>query len=174
MLAEGLALLHLVVLFRCNPMKSLTHLIYSSAATSGFEEHQIPRLLEHAQAANAALDVTGMLLYIDGSFFQVLEGDPHVVDEIYLKIKGDPRHARVTLIIQEPIFERSFGEWTMGFAAIGRKEAGKLIGENDFFASASCVADLTSGRAIKLLSAFRTGRWRTEHTGVHRTHGRVA
>ncbi|MEP6547482.1 MAG: BLUF domain-containing protein [Gammaproteobacteria bacterium] len=155
-------------------MNSLIQCIYSSVATPGFEEHQIPGLLERARAANAALDVTGMLLYIEGSFFQILEGDPDVVDAVFLKIKADPRHSRVTTIVREPIFERSFGEWTMGFAVVGRKEACELIGENDFFASASCVAEMTAGRAKKLLSAFRMGRWRTEYTGRHPIRGRVA
>jgi Sensors of blue-light using FAD len=153
-------------------MSSLIHSIYSSTATGTFKEHGIPGLLEQIRKANESIDVTGMLLYIEGSFFQVLEGEPTVIDALIRKIQNDARHERFTLIIREPILERNFGGWTMGFEAIGLSEAGELLGENDFFVSASCVARLNPGRAKKLLSAFRDGRWRTERTGAHRAIGR--
>ena len=152
-------------------MNSLIHCVYSSAAHPIFKEHEIPAFLDKIRTANASQNITGMLLYIEGGFFQVLEGEPVAVDAVYRKIKADPRHERLTLIIREPILERSFGEWTMGFEALGLKEAGALIGENDFFTAASCVAKLTPGRAKKLLAAFRTGRWRAERTGRHRALG---
>jgi hypothetical protein len=155
-------------------MPPLIHCIYSSAAGPSFKEHEIPVLLEGIRHANAARDVTGMLLYVDGSFFQVLEGEAAVVEPLYEKIKRDPRHAGVTLIIKEPILERSFGEWTMGFATLDTQEAADLAGANDFFDGASCLAKMTSGRAKKLLSAFRDGRWRSDRTGMHRAHGRMA
>jgi hypothetical protein len=155
-------------------MKPLIHSIYSSAATGTFQEHEIPGLLEQIRKANEAIDVTGMLLYIEGSFFQVLEGEPAIIDALIRRIQSDTRHKQFTLVIREPIPVRNFGEWTMGFETIGLAEAGELLGENDFFKSASCVARLNAGRAKKLLSAFRGGRWRTELTGAHRVIGRRA
>jgi FAD-dependent sensor of blue light len=149
----------------------LIHCIYASTAESIFQESDIPALLEHARSANAAGALTGMLLYIEGGFFQVLEGDGAVVDEVYGRIKRDPRHSKVTLIIREPIAVRDFSEWTMGFCTVDPLQAGQLIGENDFFKSASCVTQLDSGRAKKLLAAFRTGRWRHQRTGTHRAFG---
>jgi len=115
-----------------------------------------------------------MLLYIEGSFFQVLEGEPSVIDRLLLKIQSDIRHTRITVIIREPMPERDFGGWSMGFEALGLSEAGELLGENDFFESASCVERLTAGRAKKLLSAFRSGRWRAAPTGVPAALGRRA
>jgi hypothetical protein len=152
-------------------MNPLIHSIYSSAAAGTFQEHEIPGLLERIRKANEAIDVTGMLLYIEGSFFQLLEGEPAIIDALIRKIQSDTRHKQFTLIIREPIPARNFGEWTMGFETIGLAEAGELLGENDFFKSASCVARLSAGRAKKLLSAFRGGRWRTESTAAHRVIG---
>src|ERR1700689_3862264 len=114
-------------------MSSLSHLIYCSSASADFEEAQIPSILERARA------VPGMLIYVQKSFFQVLEGEATVFDAVFDRIRLDPRHRRITRIITEPIVKRSFGEWSMGFSAPGIPEAGKLLGENDFFASASCV-----------------------------------
>jgi hypothetical protein len=149
-------------------MNRLIHCIYSSAATGDFAEHDIPQLLEKTRAANASRGITGMLLYVEGSFFQVLEGDGEPVDALFQKISADSRHKHVTLIIREPIPERSFGEWSMGFATLGRSEAGELVGQNDFFTQASCFESLNPGRAKKLLAAFRRGRWHAEHTGNYR------
>jgi hypothetical protein len=153
---------------------SLIHCIYASCAAADFREQDIPALLDNARANNLRRDITGMLLYIDGSFFQILEGEEPVVGRAFEIIRCDPRHKRVTQIILEPIAERDFAQWTMGFAAVGPQEAGELIGENDFFADASCIARLDRGRAKKLLTAFRSGSWRMDETGVFRSSGRVA
>lgn len=151
----------------------LIHCIYASSATRSFQEPEILALLERARTKNAALGITGMLLFIEGSFFQVLEGAASAVDGLYATIGRDPRHDRVTQIIREPIAQRSFQEWSMGFASVGREEAARLVGANDFFATASCLERINAGRAKKLLIAFGAGRWRTEQTGVHRAHVRV-
>jgi hypothetical protein len=146
-------------------MNGLIHCIYASAATVEFAEHQIPLLLEQSRAANASRGITGMLLYMEGSFFQVLEGHCEAVDDVYKMISADSRHKNVSLIIREPIVGRRFGEWTMGFATVGRLEAGEIVGQNDFFTQASCFEGLGAGRAKKLLAAFRRGRWHAETTG---------
>jgi hypothetical protein len=153
---------------------SLIHCIYASRASAGFRATDIPALLEKACANNARLGITGMLLYIEGSFFQILEGEEPVVSRTFETIQLDPRHKRVTQIIREPIAERDFAQWTMGFSAFGLQEAGELTGENDFFADAACISSLDRGRAKKLLSAVRNGSWRMDQTGVFRAPGPVA
>jgi len=146
----------------------LVHRIYASTAASTFKESEIPGLLEQARTANADRALTGMLLYIEGGFFQVLEGHGAVVDDVYARIERDPRHCKITSIIREPIAARAFAEWTMGFCTVDRPAAGQLIGENDFFDSASYLTRLNSGRAKKLLEAFGKGRWRHQRTGTYR------
>jgi hypothetical protein len=153
-------------------MTQLIHCIYASTAESGFNESDIPALLTNARMANEAKGITGMLLYIEGSFFQVLEGDASNVDEVFHRISRDPRHSRLILIIREPISNRSFGDWTMGCSNISALEAGELIGENDFFRSSECVAQIGSGRAKKLLAAFRGGSWQQQRTDTYRALGR--
>lgn len=153
-------------------MASLIHVVYISSAAPGFQEREIPELLKHARSANAQRGLTGMLLYIGGSFFQVLEGEAESVDAVYAAIGRDKRHRRVTLIIREPIVEREFTEWTMGFSAVDPQEAGKLLGENDFFNEATCVKRLDSGRAKTLLTALGKRRWQLERSGMYRALGR--
>jgi len=138
----------------------LIHCIYCSAGTVRFGETEMLSLLEKAREANAALGVTGMLLYEQGSFFQVLEGPAESVDALYEKIFRDKRHRRITKIIREPIEARDFSEWTMGYAGISRRDLREIEGLNDFFLTRQCFTELDPGRAKKLLEAFKDGNWR--------------
>jgi len=152
---------------------NLLHCIYASRAKVTTREAEIQALLERARHNNLAHGITGMLLFVEGSFFQVLEGDAASVEKTYEIILRDIRHDRVTQIIREPIAQRSFGEWSMGFEAVARADVQRLVGANDFFGSAGCLERINPGRARKLLMAFGAGRWRTENTGKHRAHARV-
>lgn len=142
-------------------MSSLIHLIYSSAATRPFPDDELVELLAQSRAKNAQLGITGMLLYDSGSFFQVLEGPSEAVDQLYKTIAQDERHSKAVVIIREPISKRSFGEWTMGYSTISASELDEIVGLNDFFAENSSLTQVNSGRAKKLLAAFREGRWRS-------------
>jgi hypothetical protein len=152
---------------------NLFHCIYASRAAANLSGVDIQRLLERSRHNNGQRGITGMLLFIEGSFFQVLEGDAPIVDQTYEIIARDARHDRVTQIIREPIAKRSFGEWSMGFTTVERADAQQAVSENDFFGSAECLEHINAGRAKKLLVAFGAGRWRTEKTGIHRAHARV-
>ncbi len=147
-------------------MTDLNHLIYTSTATRVFDDQDLIELLLKARENNQRLGLTGMLLYTQGSFFQVLEGKPAALEELFQSISRDERHTSVTTIIREPIPKRSFGDWTMGYATISPEEVIDLVGLNDFFGSASCFSQLNSGRAKKLLFAFKEGRWRSKLIGA--------
>ena len=71
--------------------QSLEHIIYASAAAQDFSASQLAELLEKARVANEREGLTGMLLHTDsdGSFFQVLEGDPESIDRLLQKLKLD-------------------------------------------------------------------------------------
>ena len=141
-------------------MDTLTHLIYASTSPHELDKQELLILLKKARAANAQLGITGMLLCETHNFFQVLEGPESVVVPLFNKISTDKRHQGIVRIIQEPIAERSFGDWTMSFSNITREELGTIDGLNDFFEENSVFSQLDSGRAKKLLAAFQGGRWR--------------
>ena len=152
-------------------MKSLVSLIYASRSTEHFHEHEIPDLLQQVRLANAKQEFTGMLLYIRGSFLQVLEGQPEMVDAVFSRILGDKRHTQVLLIARESIPERAFEVWTMMHKTLDPVEAGELIGEINYLTLPTWHAQLDVNRAKKLLSAASL-RWQMEHrTGKYRTLG---
>lgn len=140
---------------------TLAHLVYASAETTTLVREELVGILEHSRVANRARDITGILLYAEGSFFQVLEGDADAVDETFARIAHDPRHADIVIIVREPIHHRSFPDWSMGFASLTAEEVTEIVGASDAVRRATTFADVTPGRARKLIEAFARGRWRT-------------
>lgn len=94
---------------------SLHCLIYTSVATRKMTDDDLMAILRKARPHNFALKITGMLLYLDPYFAEVLEGEEDLVDKEYRRIATDPRHHRISLIYKQPIRERSFSNFTMGF-----------------------------------------------------------
>ena len=90
-------------------------IIYASSAVKLFTNEEIIELLQKSQENNEKIGITGMLLYNDGNFIQVIEGPDDAVRALYNKIKQDSRHDNVVLLGQDPIHERQFPQWTMGF-----------------------------------------------------------
>jgi hypothetical protein len=146
-------------------MKPIIHLIYASVATHDFNTAKLRDLLQQAREANELVGLTGILLHSEGSFFQVLEGEPAVIDQLFEKLIRDKRHTQLTVIIREPIAKRSFENWSMGFSNILTEDLATIAGLNDFFHKGSCLHDLDAGRAKKLLAAFAEGRWRMQLAG---------
>lgn len=138
---------------------ALVHTIYVSRLSQPLSPDEIEQLLQKTRKANKRINVTGMLLLTDNTFFQVLEGEASVLDELYAKIIKDSRHNQITKIITEPIEVRAFSDWTMGYVAASEKQLREIRGMNDFFKSGTCLLDIDRGRAKKLLRAFSRGRW---------------
>ncbi len=139
-------------------------LAYCSAAIRFFEPKDLVDLLTLSRKNNETNGITGMLLYIDESFFQVLEGDEGILHALYEKIQRDKRHSKVIKLIEEPIAKRTFSNWSMGYAKATRAELSTIPGLNDFFALGSSFSELEPGRAEVLLEAFREGKWRRRLT----------
>ena len=93
----------------------MNQLIYASRAVARFDTPALTALLEQSRARNAGLDVTGLLLFAQGSFLQLLEGPAAAVDEVYASIQRDERHDGIRLLCREPAPARLFPDWTMGF-----------------------------------------------------------
>lgn len=97
----------------------LMQLVYVSFATHKFSEAELEQLLDSIRVNNQRLGVTGMLLYRNGDFIQVLEGAETTITQLYQTILDDPRHSGMFELLSQPITEREFGDWSMGFKRIG-------------------------------------------------------
>lgn len=141
----------------------LIHCIYRSTnANPELNDAHLQAILDASRRNNAANEVTGMLLYDAGTFFQVLEGERATVEKLYRTIAADPRHDGIVKIIEEPIEERTFGEWTMGYPQLDAAELRELPGLNDVFTKERSLLAINECRAKALLKAFKQGKWRTK------------
>jgi hypothetical protein len=147
-------------------MEDLIHVIYVSSAAPDISEHDTVKFLNEARKANRKNDVSGMMLYIGGSFLQLLEGEATKVDIVCGTIFRDEREMR--MVLREPIAEREFPEWTMGFEAVAPLEAARLLGEPLLFDSVSRVARIESNSAKTLLSIIGRRRWQSDRSGMFR------
>lgn len=143
-----------------NDSDDLILLAYSSVGTHHFEQSELVDLLAFARNFNSRNGLTGMLLYVDESFFQILEGDPKTLHDLYSRIEQDKRHTRLIKLIDMPIEKRTFSDWSMGFAKVTRADLATIPGLNDFFGKGSVFSELEPGKAQILLEAFRDGKWR--------------
>jgi FAD-dependent sensor of blue light len=78
---------------------------------------EILHILESARANNAALSVTGALLYTSENFAQVLEGPVEAVGKTFEKIQQDLRHSEVIVVESGFTGERHFADWSMAFSS---------------------------------------------------------
>jgi len=95
-------------------MERVHSLIYWSRAVRPFSDAELLWLLNAARQTNARLGVTGMLLYKDGCFLQMLEGRLRDLETVFRRIETDPRHHSVQ-ILRTDNGARQFAGWTMGF-----------------------------------------------------------
>lgn len=136
----------------------LLQLIYSSAAVRKLTEIELSRLLLGARKTNMGFDVTGMLLYHEGSFLQILEGKADAVESLFERIGTDPRHHRVVVLMRREIEERQFENWSMGFVDAERV-AEMLPGYSDYLLNRHSPA--AGNLAMKVLAGFREGQFRS-------------
>ena len=93
----------------------LVELSYLSEAVSDMSFLGLMRLLESARAFNQKNEITGILLYDNQQFGQVIEGERASIMKVWKRIQEDKRHHRVELLEIREIAERSFPDWLLRF-----------------------------------------------------------
>lgn len=136
----------------------LTAVSYVSRAAEPFDDERLAALLAQSRRANHEHDLSGMLLYRRGRFFQVLEGPADAVDALMTKIRRDPRHDEVRVLLREQIDERRFEEWTMGYEPIGVPATPAPEGFRDTFDDLESDDDDASIRAVRELTVWFRAR----------------
>lgn len=95
-----------------------------------------------------------MLVYADGSFLQVLEGDFLAVEEVMERVSDDPRHTNMLTLVDRQVEEREFADWSMAFRPSTDSEMSNVAGFSNFFSSRHQLPDRASA-AHRVLLAFR-------------------
>lgn len=103
-------------------MASLHCIAYVSTAARMMSEVDLETLLVEARDLNLETGTTGVLLYSDGTFFQYFEANEDALQLTYQRIKDSRKHSGILELMNEPIQERSFSDWQMGFALASQSQ----------------------------------------------------
>ncbi|TGD81869.1 BLUF domain-containing protein [Hymenobacter wooponensis] len=103
-------------------------LIYMSTATRLMTDDELQTLLEQARLNNAKYDITGLLLYHEGRFMQLIEGPTDAVRKLYSYIEQDGRHTDTAKLADKEVEVRSFPTWSMAFWPVQSEDLSKVSG----------------------------------------------
>lgn len=137
---------------------ALKQLIYMSDLV-GRRESELASILESANRHNQRNGITGMLLYSEGNFLQVLEGEPDAVDATYQRICLDPRHRNIMLLQEEPVNQRDFAQWSMGYKRLSPEDVQKFPESAPYFKFGfnAPAFQAKPGDALLMLELFSKG-----------------
>lgn len=133
----------------------LYHIGYASTQTRPMLSDDLVGLLERALERNQELELTGILLHRQDSFFQVLEGEEEVVREMFDTIEADARHERIKVMFEGPLGAREFNDWRMGFLELDGVDVKGVPGFSDFLYNDAepreFLEELTHAKRLSLL-----------------------
>jgi hypothetical protein len=95
---------------------SIYQLIYTSKPTPLMTEGVLLDILKKSQITNLESKLSGLLIFHNGTFMQLLEGEKKEVTELYKVIQNDPRHREVKIIFESVNPERCMPTWAMGLS----------------------------------------------------------
>ncbi len=90
-------------------------LIYSSQARHEMSIDELEQILVDARAGNERRNITGALVYVDGVFLQILEGEESAVRRLMASIASDSRHGELKVFHEGEVAEPSFSSWRMAY-----------------------------------------------------------
>lgn len=110
----------------------LKYLAYVSRQSYILSDDDIHLLLENCRMKNSQNEITGMLIYFDGTFVQYLEGPEANIDRLYSNISKDKRHQDVILLLDGKTENREFADWSMAYKKMTSPEISEIEGLKDF------------------------------------------
>ena len=131
---------------------------YVSSASWNLLQEQLDRIVSESRRLNALHGITGVLLYCDGNFMQYIEGEEDAVFETFGRIRASESHYQVNELMNQPIVEREFSDWAMGFLLPSPEEFVELV-------AARWKGTEQTGPGATLLRTF----WATSNRAVFST-----
>lgn len=91
-------------------------LIYASLSQKKMLKSDLYIILRKARNNNEHSGVTGLLIYSDEYFIQLLEGRREIVEKLFKKISTDDRHSDIQILDKREASERAFSNWKMAYS----------------------------------------------------------
>lgn len=102
--------------------------IYSSEATAPMQSEDLEELLEDARRRNGIAGISGALIYANGMFLQILEGEAVDVRATMARIRKDLRHEQVTILREGEVPGARFGSWKMAYLSATPAQVARWAG----------------------------------------------
>lgn len=118
-------------------------IMYSSQASAPMTVADLEQILVDARTGNQAHDVTGALVYVDGVFFQILEGERDVLRNLMASIERDSRHRAVKVFYEAEVDVRAFESWRMAYLSPTAEQMSTWAGLPGTTTIESLLSDVT-------------------------------
>lgn len=133
----------------------LYSLLYTSTAVSPMTSDDLDALLAQSRDDNADDEISGMLLYRRGRFLQFLEGPEAAVRALLDRIRADPRHTGIRVLLDGYSPVRQLPGWTMGYERLSGEPTPPPPGFRDTFDDLENTDDTQAAvRALRELTLW--------------------
>lgn len=102
---------------------------YVSNSNRDLNSDQIKELLAFCEKKNKEMDIKGVLLFSEGNFFQILEGEKDKVLLLFDKIKADNRHHGLIQVVGRDIGHGSYDDYKVDIITEEAKYQQKIPNE---------------------------------------------
>ena len=115
---------------------------YVSSACKSLEPTEVVEILDQTEVRNNQLGVRGLLIYSEGNFFEVLEGEEKLIKDLFMTIKNDPRHKNIIIIFEKICDKELFGKEDGAVGFISQSTEFRKIKLENFY---DCLINLDAG-----------------------------
>lgn len=128
---------------------------YVSTVNPALSEHEIQQALNFSKNWNNDHDITGILLYSQGNFFQVLEGEEQLLKDLFKRIKADERHHNIITIFQKEVPDEKFNNYEASFISLDDRYRVKDL--DTYFSQISLLNPSIQSSVKYILNKFAEG-----------------
>ena len=100
---------------------------YVSSVNDQLSEKEIQEVLDFSKNWNNEHNITGILLFSEGNFFQVLEGEKALLKELFPRIVADERHHNIITIFEKEVSQTKFKRYKADFISLDSRFQSKNI-----------------------------------------------
>ncbi|MDR6302042.1 BLUF domain-containing protein [Mesonia maritima] len=125
---------------------------YVSTVSPGLSQDEIEQILLLSQLKNNNAHINGLLLFSNGSFLQIIEGESSIIDNLWKNINYDRRHFNLIKIFEQDVVQENFEDYHSDFVSINTRYSPVKFQE---YLNHIQMLDFSSQTAIKnILNSF--------------------
>ena len=125
---------------------------YVSTVDRELNEKEIIEVLDWSKNWNNNHNITGLLLYSEGNFFQVIEGEEEDIKSLFERIKQDSRHHNIIKIFEREIHKEAFDGYISDFVSENTQYKRKTV--ENYINHIKVLDESTQKAVINILGHF--------------------